>query len=121
MTLWDLKFEVDFKPTERQKYNTAYPGYVIDCTQMFFLRSIQKCDPSIQLDSLLDIKNKKVKQSEICLANNLVIASHEEVGLGLCSKFLGKPVFLEQKGVVLITNIWNGNNCTKNIVILRMN
>ncbi|HIF9189281.1 TPA: WavE lipopolysaccharide synthesis family protein [Photobacterium damselae] len=98
LMLWDLTFETDFHPTEQQKYNPGYPDYVIDCTQMFFLRALQKCEPLIQLDSLLDTKNNKVKQSEICLANNLVIASHEEVGLGLCSKFLGKARVSRAKG-----------------------
>ncbi|MGF1685278.1 WavE lipopolysaccharide synthesis family protein [Photobacterium japonica] len=98
LALWNLPFEADFIPTEGQKYNPGYPDYVVDCTQWFFLKALQKFDATIDLKSLLDNRAEKIEQSEKCLANNLVVAEASEIGLGLCSKFLGKARVSRAKG-----------------------
>jgi hypothetical protein len=99
LTLWDLPLIRDFEPQKNLDFSPCYPNYLIDCTQLFWLLALQKFSPSITLDHLLDNSKKKIKQSEYCYANNLIIASPRELGLALGEKFSnGKARISREKG-----------------------
>lgn len=87
LSLWDLPLIPDFEKKENQLSSPCYPNYIIDCTQLFWVLALQKFEPSIKLDHLLDNSHDKLVQSDMCYANNLIIASPEELGLGLGEKF----------------------------------
>ena len=87
LMLWDLPLVADFEKKNNNDYSPCYPNYITDCTQLFWLLALQKFDPSIKLDHLLDNCSYKLKQSDLCYANNLIIGSPEEIGLGLGEKF----------------------------------
>jgi hypothetical protein len=89
LTLWDLELLPDFEPSEASKFTPSFPKFLIDCTQTFWLKALQKFEPSISLNDLLDNTSEKLRQSDQCYANNLVIASNTEIGLGICNKFKG--------------------------------
>lgn len=98
LTMWDLPLVKDFIPSEKQAYHDSHPNYVIDCAQLFWLMALNKFDTNIQLKHLLDNSKDKLMQSNICYANNVVIASPEEIGLGLCTRFLRKSRVSKPKG-----------------------
>jgi len=99
LALWDLPLIGNFEPTSSHPLSSCYPNYLIDCTQLFWLLALQKFSSSITLEHLLDNSKEKIAQSECCYANNLVIASAEELGLGLGEKFSnGKVRISREKG-----------------------
>lgn len=89
LSIWNLDFYPDAEISEGSPRNLLSEKYPIDCTQMFWLSAIQKFDPSIKLKGLLDTSNNALDVSDKIYRNNLIIASPEELGLGLCQKFLG--------------------------------
>ena len=98
LLMWDLKTVADFKRTENKPFSNSYPNHVIDCAQLFWLLALQKFDHSLQLSHLLDVKNNNLKKSDICYANNIVIASPDEIGLGLPLRFIEKSRVSTIKG-----------------------
>jgi len=99
LSLWDLPLIHDFEPSSSNPLSPCYPNYLIDCTQLFWLLALQKFSPSITLEHLLDSSQGKITQSECCYANNLIIASPEDLGLGLGEKFSnGKARISREKG-----------------------
>jgi len=100
LSLWDLPLLEDYKATKEKPISLCYPHYQIDCTQLFWLSALSKFDPNIQLDHLLDNSKKKLEQSDICYANNLIVASSQEIGLGLGVKFSdGKARISRARGI----------------------
>src|SRR5690554_7660072 len=65
---------------------------------MFWIKALQKFDTSIHVNELLDRSASRLEQSDLCFANNLVIASPADLGLGLCQKFLGSARISRTKG-----------------------
>ncbi|MFO6423882.1 WavE lipopolysaccharide synthesis family protein [Motilimonas sp. KMU-193] len=88
--IWDLAYLPDYDIDQEKFPNKHYPYYPIDCTQLFWMYAIQNFDKNFNINHLHDITANKLVQSERFIASNLVIASPEEIGLGLCKKFLGK-------------------------------
>jgi len=97
LKLWDLPLIANFEQQKNQPYSPCYPNYIIDCTQLFWLLALEKFDSSIKLDHLLDNSPQKLKQSEICYANNLIIGSPEDIGLGLGEKFANGKVRISRE------------------------
>ena len=97
LKLWDLPLIANFEQQENHPYSPCYPNYITDCTQLFWLLALEKFDPSIKLEHLLDNNPQKLEQSDICYANNLVIGSPEEIGLGLCEKFANGKVRISRE------------------------
>lgn len=100
LALWDIPLFEDFQPSEVVPINSGFPDYLTDCTQALFLSAIQKFDPSLSLNSLLDNSKNKLIKSEKIIANNLIVASPNSIGLGLCEKFLGKARVSRRSGQV---------------------
>ena len=89
LSIWDIDFYPDAKPTENKTNPNLAERFPVDCTQMLWISALQKFDPGIKLKGLLDTSNNALELSDKIYANNLIIASPEELGLGLCQKFLG--------------------------------
>jgi hypothetical protein len=83
---------------ETARENVLFDGFATDCTQAFWVRALQKFDSSISINGLLDNSPENLEISDQCFANNLVIASPDELGLGLCQKFLGTARISRTKG-----------------------
>ncbi|WP_028869037.1 WavE lipopolysaccharide synthesis family protein [Psychromonas arctica] len=97
LTLWDLPLVKDYKKKSEHDLSPSHPNYITDCTQLFWLRSLQKFEPSITLEHLLDNNKEKTKQSDICYANNVIISSPEEIGLNLGEKFSNGKVRISRE------------------------
>lgn len=97
---WDMPLVEDFIATKKEPYNVGFPDYSIDCTQMLFIRAMQKFDSAFTLNGLLDNKLDKKILSDRCFANNFVIADPQQVGIGLCRKFAVKARVSRTKGKV---------------------
>ncbi|SDX34211.1 WavE lipopolysaccharide synthesis family protein [Marinobacter mobilis] len=98
LRIWDLQLLEDL-PLSQAASNRGGPGgFPIDCTQMFWLRTLNKVYPDIRLTGLLDNRPEVLAQSDQCYANNLVIGSPEDIGLGLCQKFSGNARIARTKG-----------------------
>ncbi|MFL7866156.1 MULTISPECIES: WavE lipopolysaccharide synthesis family protein [Vibrio] len=98
LSLWDIPLFNDFKSTCQVKYYDSYPYFITDCTQELFLSGLKKFKSSLNIIHLLDISNDKIIESEHIYANNLIIVPQEQLGLGLCQKFLGKSRVSRAKG-----------------------
>ncbi|GGE74782.1 hypothetical protein GCM10011533_29010 [Streptosporangium jomthongense] len=98
LSIWDLPLYKNATNPEQQNEASVKGDFPIDCTQMFWLSALQKFNPSIAIKGLLDTSNGALVNSDICFANNLVIASPEQLGLGLCQKFLGEARISRTKG-----------------------
>ena len=97
-TLWDLDLFEDAQDPIHDNEGALYKSYPPDCTQMFWIKALQKFDTSIHVNELLDRSASRLEQSDLCFANNLVIASPADLGLGLCQKFLGTARISRTKG-----------------------
>ena len=97
---WNMPLIEDFIATKEEPYNVGFPDYSIDCTQMLFIRAMQKFDAAFTLNGLLDNKIEKQILSDRCFANNFVIADPQHVGIGLCRKFTVKARVSRTKGKV---------------------
>ncbi|TAA46008.1 WavE lipopolysaccharide synthesis family protein [Corallincola spongiicola] len=92
LALWDIPWFDDLPYDESRKgqeQHDGYPYFMPDCTQKFWLKALQRFDPSIQIKHLHDYSPKSKRQSDLCYANNLIIGEPEVVGLGLNTKFSG--------------------------------
>lgn len=89
LALWDFPLFKDFVSSPEELISTGFPNFIIDCTQALFIAALQKYDPTISLDHLLDNKPETILRSERIIANNLIVAPTDKLGLGLCQKFLG--------------------------------
>lgn len=98
LALWDLELFPDATDFETDREDVLFDGFATDCTQAFWVRALQKFDSSIYINGLLDNSPENLEISEQCFANNLVIASPAELGLGLCQKFLGTARISRTKG-----------------------
>jgi len=98
LAIWDLDLFNDVTPDQATHAYRLAHGFAIDCTQMFWLETLKKFGDDINLDGLLDNNPTKLKKSDIYYANNLVIASPEELGLSLGQKFSGPARIARQKG-----------------------
>jgi len=96
--IWDLELYPDAKDPISENEASLRHDFPIDCTQMFWLSALQKFDPDIRLNGLLDRSNDALNRTRSIYANNLVIAAPEELGLGLCQKFLGAARISRTKG-----------------------
>jgi len=97
LSIWDIPLIPDYTPTDKHPYNLASPNYLIDCTQLFWLSTLAKFNDEIHLSHLLDNTTPKIHQSNICFANNLIVASAKELGLNLGDKFTNKKVRISKK------------------------
>lgn len=95
LTLWDLELCQDVSFPEPSLDNRLFP---VDCTQLLCLKALERFDPAIKLDHLLDAPPDKLRASDICYANNFIIASPDELGLGLCQRFVGKVRIARLRG-----------------------
>ncbi|OEF29483.1 WavE lipopolysaccharide synthesis family protein [Vibrio rumoiensis] len=98
LSLWSMPLFEDFQPTDHCQYNKGYPDFVTDCTQELFIKALQQFDLSLNLESLLDNDKNKLYQSELCIANNLIVAPMSMIGLELTEKFKGKARVSSPKG-----------------------
>ncbi len=98
LAIWDLELLEDVSPDEAAKANVLAQGFIMDCTQMFWLRTLKKFNDTIKLDGLLDNSRENLELSDLYYANNLIIASPEELGLSLGEKFSGNARIARQKG-----------------------
>ena len=96
--IWDLDLYPDATDPICENEASQRNDFPIDCTQMFWLSALQKWDSGIALKGLLDQSNNALNLSRAIYANNLVIAAPEELGLGLCQKFLGSARISRTKG-----------------------
>lgn len=100
LALWDFPLFEDFQPSLATPIHPGFPDFVIDCTQALFLAALRKFDSRITLDSLLDNTSEKLELSRHIIANNLIVASIDKIGLGLCQKFLGQARVSRASGQV---------------------
>tara|TARA_Y100001973_G_scaffold105261_1_gene177765 strand:+ start:491 stop:1507 length:1017 start_codon:yes stop_codon:yes gene_type:complete len=98
LSLWDLDLLPNATDTLEENEVSYFSTFPVDCTQMFLLRALSKFDPDISLRGLLDNSRENLQNSNHIYANNLVIASPEELGLGLCQKFLGTARISRPRG-----------------------
>lgn len=98
LRIWDLDLLEDLTQPEPAPNTSKIAHFPIDCTQMFWLKALQKFDPDIGLSGLLDNDPDKHEFSDVCYANNLVIGSPEDIGLGLCERFKGTARIARTKG-----------------------
>lgn len=98
LAIWDIELFDDASPEVATKAKALARGFIIDCTQALWLRTLQKYDNSITLNKLLDNSREKIELSDYYYVNNLVIASPEELGLSLGEKFSGNARIARQKG-----------------------
>lgn len=98
LAIWDLELLKDVTTDEAADAKNASRGLLIDCTQMFWLKTLKKFDPSIRLDGLLDNAPETLEKSDIYYANNLIIAEPDALGLSLGEKFSGNARIARQKG-----------------------
>jgi hypothetical protein len=98
LAIWNLELLSDINQTEAQQINQKSGGYPIDCTQMFWIKALQKYDSSVKLSGLLDGNKEQRRKSDLYYANNLVIGAPEDIGLGLEKKFSGKARIARLKG-----------------------
>ncbi|MCD1631090.1 WavE lipopolysaccharide synthesis family protein [Marinobacter shengliensis] len=96
--IWDLDLYPDAQDPISENEASLRNDFPIDCTQMFWLSALQKFDPDVGLIGLLDRSGDAINRSRSIYANNLVIAAPEELGLGLCQKFLGSARISRTKG-----------------------
>lgn len=89
LALWNFPLFNNFEPTANEPISHGYPNFMTDCTQALFLGALQQFDPSIRLNHLLDNDEEILKRSNRIIANNLIVAPIDKLGLGLCQKFLG--------------------------------
>ncbi|MBZ2190303.1 WavE lipopolysaccharide synthesis family protein [Alcanivorax sp. JB21] len=92
LNLWDLPLFDDLDAdgsflAAGQPYYPGAPEYPRDATQDLFLRFVNKHVPA-SLAHLLDGDEKRLRQSELILANNFIVAEPERIGLYLGRKFL---------------------------------
>ncbi|RJG49547.1 WavE lipopolysaccharide synthesis family protein [Motilimonas pumila] len=88
--LWDISLLEDYNLQQQGLPNPHYPYFPIDCTQLFWHLGLKNFDYDTKLKHLHDLSDNKQLAQDKFIASNLVIASPEELGLGLCKKFLGK-------------------------------
>lgn len=98
MSLWDLDLLHNATDPIKENEVSYYSTFPIDCTQMFWLRALSKFDPATSLRGLLDNSHENIEKSNHICANNLVVASPAELGLGLCQKFLGTARISRPRG-----------------------
>ncbi|GAA5216362.1 WavE lipopolysaccharide synthesis family protein [Corallincola platygyrae] len=92
LALWDIPWFDDLVYDESRKgqeQHDGFPCFMPDCTQRFWLKALQKFDPSIQIKHLHDYSPALKRISDLCYVNNLVIGEPEVIGLGLNTKFSG--------------------------------
>lgn len=90
LKLWDIPLLKNYDLEAQGIPSPGYPNYPIDCTQMFWQEGLKNFTFNTQLGHLHDLSHDKLHLSEQFIANNLIIAAPEEIGLGLCDKFLGQ-------------------------------
>lgn len=90
LKLWDIPQLSDYDIEAAGIISPNYPHYPIDCTQMFWQEGLKNFNFATHLAHLHDLSNNKLKLAEQFIANNLIIAPPEQLGLALCDKFLGK-------------------------------
>ena len=91
LKIWNISLLQDLqysKENEGKVQNRGFPQINIDCTQSFWLASLQKHDSKINLRYLYDCSAQILEQSNGYYANNLIVASPSKVGLGLDNKFI---------------------------------
>lgn len=88
--LWDIPLLSDYDLQQQGVPNPYYPYFPIDCTQLFWHLGLKNFAYDTGLKHLHDLSDNKLLANDKFIASNLVIASPEELGLGLCEKFLGK-------------------------------
>lgn len=98
LAIWDLELLADASPMEAKNPKTSPKSFIIDCTQMLWIRALQKFDGSVRLTGLLDSDQKQRRKSDLYYANNLVIGAPDDIGLGLEKKFSGKARIARLKG-----------------------
>ncbi len=100
LSLWDFPLFEDFRPSKEIPINAGFPNFIIDCTQALFIAALKQFDSSIQLEHLLEHDKKTLERSNGIIANNLVVAPVDMLGLGLCQKFLGQARVSRTSGKV---------------------
>jgi hypothetical protein len=98
LAIWDLELLKDVTTDEAANAKDSSKGPLIDCTQMFWLKTLKKFDSSARLNGLLDNAPEILMKSDLYYANNLVIGAPEDIGLGLEKKFSGKARIARLKG-----------------------
>ncbi|WP_092025195.1 WavE lipopolysaccharide synthesis family protein [Marinobacter zhejiangensis] len=98
LKIWDLELLPDLPSSQADSIRGGPGGFPIDCTQMFWLRALNKFYPDLSLTGLLDNRPEAIEQSNQCYANNLIIGSPADIGLGLCQKFSGNARIARTKG-----------------------
>lgn len=101
LSIWDIPYIEDLQYREDQKGLVQYEGvpfYRKDCTQLLWLKAMHKYDTSLSILHQHDSRVEVVQASNKIYANNLVVASCEEIGLGLCNKFKGKARAARKSG-----------------------
>lgn len=93
LDMWDLPlfddFEFDPDKLGQRQYH-GFPGYHPDATQDFWLRYLNKhMTKPIEIRHLHDLGKDYLRISDLCYANNLVVAGPNDIGLGLPEKFGG--------------------------------
>ena len=103
LSIWDIPYIDDLQYREDQQGLEQYEGmpfYRKDCTQLLWLSALHKYDSSLNILHQHDSRALVMQASNTIYANNLIVASCEELGLGLCSKFKGKARASRKSGKV---------------------
>ncbi|GAD80544.1 WavE lipopolysaccharide synthesis family protein [Vibrio ezurae] len=98
LSLWDLPLEKDYIPSQALPFDASDPYHLVDCTQLFVLKSLKKIGEKFDLKHLHDKSIVGTKISEEFIANNLIILGETQLGLGLPSKFKGNTRVSKLKG-----------------------
>ncbi len=86
------------------------PAATIDVNQVLALGFVNKSrSPKIALRDIFDVDDDKPRQSDLFFANNFVVATAEEVGLGIPLKFTtGRQAKFSSRATCLATAEWQG-------------
>lgn len=94
LKIWDIPLFTDFIQIDKSELYAGYPYHRLSCEQRLFLSALKH---SFGLDYnvkfLTDYDRNLKKISKLTFANNFVVASADQVGLGLSSKFISHRRF----------------------------
>lgn len=102
--LWDIGLIDDFPYDPTKKNKLQHPGaprFAPDATQDLWIRFLNKhLDPPIRLRHMHDVSKNLLRISNVCYANNLVIGSPADIGLGLGRGFTGTARAAKKSSVI---------------------
>lgn len=82
LKIWDIPYFPKIRKTSLQKWQDR-----LSTEQYLWLAFLQKYDGDVSVKHLLDSNKQNIRKSQISLVNNLIIADHGQIGLGIPLRF----------------------------------